>query len=86
MDHKLPLSSTVLEWIDKGALISYSIDDTQVGKQAARLGNKLLKGAKPADLPVETAEYYLGFNIKTAQAIGLTVSDDILRQATKLVR
>jgi putative ABC transport system substrate-binding protein len=86
LDHKLPLSASVLDWVKNGALLSYSSSDAEAGKQAGRLADRILKGAKPADLPVETAEYFLAINLKTAAAIGLTIPDDILRQATTIVR
>jgi putative ABC transport system substrate-binding protein len=51
-----------------------------------RLVDQILKGAKPADLPVETAEHFLHINLKAATAIGLTIPDDILRQADLVIR
>jgi putative ABC transport system substrate-binding protein len=57
-----------------------------MGKQAAGLADQILKGTKPGDLPVETAEYFLIINLQTAQAIGLDVSDEILRQADTVIR
>jgi putative ABC transport system substrate-binding protein len=86
VQHKLPLSATVTDWVKSGALIAYSFSDEAAGKQAARLTDRLLKGAKPADLPVETAEYFLAINVKTAQAINLNITDEVLRQATTIVR
>jgi putative ABC transport system substrate-binding protein len=67
-------------------LFTYTSSLSQVGKQTAVLVDKVFKGTKPGDLPVETAEMSLSINLKTAQAIGLNVSDDILRQATTVVR
>jgi putative ABC transport system substrate-binding protein len=68
------------------SLFNYSSDNSQIGKQAAVLADKILKGTPPGDLPVETADLSLSINLKTAQAIGLNVSDDILRQASTVVR
>jgi putative ABC transport system substrate-binding protein len=62
------------------------VDNVQVGRQAARLADQILKGAKPADLPVETPEFYLTLNLKAAETIGLDIPDEILRQADIVVR
>ena len=48
--------------------------------------DKILKGAKPADLPVQTAELFLRINLKTATAIGLDIPDEIIRQADTVMR
>jgi putative ABC transport system substrate-binding protein len=71
---------------DHGVLTSYGIEITAAGKQAARLADQILRGIKPADLPVETAEFYLAINLKTAEAIGLDISDEILLQADIIIR
>jgi len=84
--HKLPLSGSSASHVKAGMLMSYSYDTTAVGKQAAGLAAQILKGAKPADLPVETSEFFLSINMQTAKAIGITVSDDILRQAGTVIR
>ena len=67
-------------------LTSFGIDQHLSGKQAARLVDQILKGASPADLPVEMAEFYLAINLKVAKTIGLTIPDEILRQADMIVR
>jgi putative ABC transport system substrate-binding protein len=56
------------------------------GKQAARLADQIFKGARPADLPVEMAEFFLAINLKVAKTIGLTIPDEILRQADIIIR
>lgn len=71
---------------EAGVLVTYAVDWFAVGQQAARLVDQILKGAKPADLPVETAEHFLHINLKAATAIGLTIPDDILRQADLVIR
>jgi putative ABC transport system substrate-binding protein len=83
---KLPLLTTNATVVQAGALLSYSWDFAAVGKQAARLADRLLKGAKPSSLPIESPEFHLSINLQTAQAIGLTIPDDILRQAATIVR
>ena len=67
-------------------LTAFGFDQRLCGKQAARLADQIFKGTRPADLPVEMAEFYLGINLKTAKTIGLTISEDILRQADIIVR
>ena len=54
--------------------------------QAAQIADRVLKAADPGSLPVETAEYYLGINLKTADAIGLEVPYEILQQAEIIIR
>jgi putative ABC transport system substrate-binding protein len=67
-------------------VVSYTTDAASQGKQVAELVNKILKGTKPADLPVETAESILIVNLKTAKSIGLDIPDAILKQAAEVVR
>lgn len=67
-------------------VLNYTADRSAQGKQAARLADQVLKGIKPADLPVESPEFLLTINLKTAQTIGLDISDEILRQADKIIR
>jgi putative ABC transport system substrate-binding protein len=71
---------------DHGVLTSYGVEVTASGKQAARLADQIFQGVKPADLPVETAEFYLAINLRAAEAIGLDISDEILRQADIIIR
>jgi putative ABC transport system substrate-binding protein len=67
-------------------LTSFGFDQHLCGKQAARLVDQIFKGARPVDLPVEMAEFCLAVNLKTAKTIGLTIADEILRQAEIIVR
>lgn len=67
-------------------VFGYTTDRAAQGKQAARLVDQILKGVKPGDLPVETAESFLNINLKTTQAIGLNIPDDLLRQADTIIR
>jgi putative ABC transport system substrate-binding protein len=71
---------------ESGGLVSYATNHFSMGKQAARLADQVLRGTDPADLPVETAEYFLTINLKTAQAIGLDIPDEILEQADTIIR
>ncbi len=86
VDHKLPTSSNVESQVNQGVVLTYSFSDEALGKQMGRIADKILKGAKPADVPVETSEFFLAVNLKTAQAINLTIPDDMLAQAHTIVR
>ena len=86
MDRRLPMASVSLSQAKAGALLTYGIDFTKIGEQAARLADQILKGVKPVDLPVETAEFYLTLNLKTAKAIGIQIPDQILKQANTIIR
>jgi ABC-type uncharacterized transport system substrate-binding protein len=57
-----------------------------MGDQAARMADQIFKGTKPADLPVETAEFLLKINLKAAQTNSLDIPDAILKQAAEVVR
>jgi putative ABC transport system substrate-binding protein len=76
----------VTDLISPGYLMGYgpSLDDT--GRQAAQILDRILRGASPADLPVETAENYLTVNLEAAQAIDLKLPLEILRQANLIIR
>jgi putative ABC transport system substrate-binding protein len=83
----LPLSAANIMYVRSyDVLTSFGIDQHLCGKQTARLADQIFKGARPADLPVELAEFYLAVNLKTAKTIGLTIADEILRQAHLIVR
>jgi putative ABC transport system substrate-binding protein len=72
--------------LQAGALVTYAASFSAMGNQAARMADQILKGTKPGDLPVETAEFLLKINLKTANAIGLDIPDAILKQAAEVVR
>ena len=82
---RIPTGTTTGQAKDK-TLFGYVDDLPQAGKQAAVLADKIFKGTKPGDLPVETDEMSLIINLKTAQAIGLDIPDTILRQAQMVIR
>jgi putative ABC transport system substrate-binding protein len=82
----LPLSSPTTEQVENGALVSFGVNLFNVGRQAARLADLILQGQSPAELPVEQAEFSLTINLKTAEAIGLEIPDEILSQAGRLIR
>ena len=66
--------------------MSYGPNFFQIGKQVARLADKALQGTPPADLPVETADFFLSINLQTAEAIGLDIPNEVLKQADAIIR
>jgi ABC-type uncharacterized transport system substrate-binding protein len=82
----LPTMFHGLFFAERGGLAAYSAADSQLGRQAARLVDKILNGAKPADLPVEQpTTFELIINVKTAKALGLSVPPSILLRATRVI-
>lgn len=82
----MPTMFHVPFFVERGGLASYSANTYVVGKQAARLVDKILKGAKPADLPIEQpTKFELVINRKTAKSLGLTIPPSLLLQADRLV-
>jgi putative ABC transport system substrate-binding protein len=75
------------EWVSAGVLMAYAPDYADLWRRAAYYVDRILKGAKPADLPVEqptTFEFII--NLKTAQALGLTIPQHVLLQATEIIQ
>ena len=86
IERRLPASGPSIIQVEKGALISYGIVHTEAGAQAAAIADQILKGARPGQLPVQTAEFYLGVNLQTARAIDLEVPYDVLQRAHTIIR
>jgi putative ABC transport system substrate-binding protein len=74
-------------WVEQGGLASYGPDFYASGRQAARLADKILKGADPADIPVEAnSKIELAINLKVAKVLGLAIAPDMLYRADRLIR
>jgi putative ABC transport system substrate-binding protein len=86
LDRKLPVSGPSTAQVEEGALTTYGFIHHEVGVQAARIADQVLKGADPGDLPVETAESFLAINLQMADAIGLEIPYEILQQAEIIIR
>ena len=84
--HRLPSICEGSEFIDAGGLMSYSPNIAESSKRAAYYVDKILKGAKPGDLPIEQpTRFDLVINMKTAKAIGLAIPKDMLLRAHKVI-
>ena len=87
LKHRLPAISRWQEFVTNGGLMSYGADETESYKRVAYLIDRILKGAKPADLPIERpTNFELLINLKTAKALGLTIPPLVLTRATKVIK
>jgi putative ABC transport system substrate-binding protein len=85
--HRLPTIGTVRPWAEGGLLMSYGAIIPELFRRAATYVDKILKGATPADLPVEQPmRFELVINLKTAQALGLTIPPMLLFQADGVIK
>ncbi len=85
--HRLPAMFTHTRWVQKGGLISYTTDVDVRYRRAAHFVDKIFKGAKPADLPVEQPrKFVLEINLKTARKLGVTIPPGVLFRATRVIR
>ena len=84
---RLPTMGSRSTFVDAGGLMSYGADQLQLYRRAATYVDRILKGAKPGDLPIEQPKTFeLVINLKTAKQIGVTIPPEILLQATKVIK
>jgi len=85
--YRLPAIYFAKEFVDEGGLMSYGVDYDDLYRRAAGYVDKILKGAKPADLPVQQAtKFEFVINLKAAKQIGLTIPVDMLARANKVIQ
>ena len=85
--YRLPAIYPQNEFVDEGGLMSYGVDYDDLYRRAAVYVDKILKGAKPADLPVEQAtKFEFIINLKAAKQIGLTIPNRVLERANQVIK
>jgi putative tryptophan/tyrosine transport system substrate-binding protein len=85
-EHRLPAMCATREFVEAGALMSYSVRLSEQFRRAALFVDKILRGASPATLPVESpSQYELVINMKTAKALGLTIPPSLLLRADQVL-
>jgi putative ABC transport system substrate-binding protein len=86
-ERKLPYIVHIGSLVERGALASYGINTFQIGRQAARLADKILNGTRPAEIPIETPrKLELVINLRVAKEIGLAIPNQLLREADVILR
>jgi len=85
--YRLPAIYPQKEYVDEGGLMSYGTNSTEFSRRAAVYVDRILKGAKPADLPVQQAtKFEFVINLKAAKQIGLTIPNRVLERADKVIK
>ena len=87
MKNRIPFMCERSDYVEAGCLMSYSADEVESYRRAAIQMDKILKGTKPADIPVEQpTKFEMVINLKTAQEIGLTIPPNVLMRADKVIK
>ena len=86
LQHRLPSTYGTREWADNGGLMSYGPSFEQLFRRAATYVDRILKGARASDLPIEQpTKFELVINVKTAKMLGLTVAPSLLLRADQVI-
>jgi putative tryptophan/tyrosine transport system substrate-binding protein len=85
--HRLPMMVAAKEYAEAGGLVSYGTDYPDLFRRAATYVDKILKGAKPGELPIEQpTKFELVINLKTAKALGLTIPQSLMQRADEVIQ
>ena len=85
--YALPTLTADKEMVGAGALVSYTNTDAEQNQRYAAFIDRILRGAKPADLPIEQpTKFELGINLKTAKALGITIPQSLLLRADEVIQ
>jgi putative ABC transport system substrate-binding protein len=87
IEHRLPTMFTFKHYVDDGGLVSYGVVFPPMWRRTTDYVARILKGAKPADLPIEQpTRFELVVNLKTARALGITIPNGMLLAADQVIR
>jgi putative ABC transport system substrate-binding protein len=87
LTHRLPTSFAFREYVEAGGLSAYGVNLVEMFRRAAEYADRILRGAKPGDLPVEQpTKFELVINLKTAKALGLTIPQSVFRKADEVIQ
>jgi len=84
--HRLPSVSLFSEYADEGGLVAYGADIARIQRRAGEHVDRILKGARPADIPIEgPTKFELVVNVRTAKALGIQIPPSMLLQADRVI-
>jgi putative ABC transport system substrate-binding protein len=85
--NRLPAMHELIDFAESGGLMAYGVNQPDMFRRAAKYVDKILKGRKPADLPVEQpTKFELVINLQTAKQIGVTIPESMLYRADKVIK